>query len=48
VKQTQEWKAFSRLNLQTSVNISLEAMQRLVADEIRSDLKFLESSGLRN
>jgi putative tricarboxylic transport membrane protein len=48
VKQTQEWNEFSRLNLQSSINISLEDMQKLVADEIRSDRKFLESSGLRN
>jgi putative tricarboxylic transport membrane protein len=45
VKQSQEWKEFSRLNLQTSVEISREDMQRLVADEIQSDRKFLESSG---
>ena len=48
VKQTQEWKEFSRQNLQSSVNITLEDMQRLVADEIRSDRKFLESNGFRN
>jgi putative tricarboxylic transport membrane protein len=45
VKQTQEWKEFSRLNVQSSVDVSLDDMQRLVADEIESDRKFLESSG---
>jgi putative tricarboxylic transport membrane protein len=45
VKQTQEWKEFSRLNVQSSVDVSLDEMQRLVADEIESDRKFLESSG---
>ncbi|SRR5579871_197236 len=46
VKQTEEWKEFSRVNVQSSVDISLDAMQVLVADEIQSDRKFLESSGL--
>ena len=45
VKQTQEWKEFSRLNVQSSVDVSLDEMQRLVADEIESDRKCLESSG---
>ena len=45
VKQTQEWKDFSRLNLQSSPNYSLEEMQKLVADEISSDRAVLESSG---
>jgi len=45
VKRTQEWHEFSRLNVQSSVDISLDDMRRLVADEIQSDRKFLESSG---
>jgi len=45
VKQTQEWHEFSRLNVQSSVDISLDDMRRLVGDEIQSDRKFLESSG---
>jgi tripartite-type tricarboxylate transporter receptor subunit TctC len=45
VKQTQEWKDFSRLNLQSSPNYSLEEMQKLVAGEISSDRAFLESGG---
>jgi putative tricarboxylic transport membrane protein len=45
VKQTREWKDFSRLNLQSSPNISLEDMRKLVAGEISSDRAFLESGG---
>jgi hypothetical protein len=45
MKQTQEWKEFSRINLQSSMEITLEDMQRLVASEIKSDREFLESSG---
>ena len=45
VKQTREWKEFSRVNLQSSPNISLEDMQKLVAGEISSDRAFLESGG---
>src|SRR5260370_6466826 len=46
MKQTQEWKDFSRLNLQSSMEISLDDMQKLVADEINTDRVFLKSSGL--
>ena len=46
MKQTQEWKDFSRLNLQSSMEISLADMQTLVADEIATDRAFLQSSGL--
>lgn len=46
MKQTQEWKDFSRLNLQSSMEISLGDMQKLVADEINTDRAFLKSSGL--
>jgi hypothetical protein len=45
VKQTREWKDFSRLNLQSSPNVSLEDMRKLVAGEISSDRAFLESGG---
>jgi putative tricarboxylic transport membrane protein len=45
VKQTREWKEFSRVNLQSSLNISLEDMRKLVAGEISSDRAFLESGG---
>jgi tripartite-type tricarboxylate transporter receptor subunit TctC len=46
MKQTQEWKDFSRLNLQSAMDISLDDMQTLVANEISSDRAFLRSSGL--
>jgi len=46
MKQTEEWKAFSRLNLQSSMEISLDDMQKLVANEISSDRAFLKNSGL--
>jgi tripartite-type tricarboxylate transporter receptor subunit TctC len=45
MKQTQEWKDFSRINMQSSMEISLDGMQKLVANEIASDRAFLESSG---
>jgi tripartite-type tricarboxylate transporter receptor subunit TctC len=45
MKQTREWKDFSRLNLQSSIEISLPDMQNMVAKEIASDRAFLESSG---
>jgi putative tricarboxylic transport membrane protein len=45
VTQTAEWKEFSRINLQSSVDISLPAMQKLVLDEVSSDRAFLESNG---
>jgi putative tricarboxylic transport membrane protein len=46
MKQTQEWKDFSRLNLQSAMDVSLDDMQTLVANEISSDRAFLRSSGL--
>jgi putative tricarboxylic transport membrane protein len=46
VKRTQEWKDFSRLTLQSPVNVSLADMQKLVLDEINSDRAFLKSTGL--
>ena len=45
MKQTREWKDFSRINLQSSMEISLDNMQKLVANEISSDRAFLQSSG---
>jgi putative tricarboxylic transport membrane protein len=48
VKQTQEWKDVSRTNLQSPVSISLDAMQRRVADEVSTYRDFLKSSGLLN
>jgi tripartite-type tricarboxylate transporter receptor subunit TctC len=46
IKQTQEWKEFSKTNLQSDFNISLEDMQKLVAKEVASDRAFLQYSGL--
>jgi tripartite-type tricarboxylate transporter receptor subunit TctC len=46
MKQTQEWKDFSRINLQSAMEVSLDDMQALVANEISSDRAFLRSSGL--
>jgi putative tricarboxylic transport membrane protein len=46
VTQTAEWKEFSRINLQSSVDISLAGMQKRVLDEISSDRAFLENNGL--
>ena len=48
VKQTQEWKDFSRLTLQSPVDVSLANMQKLVVDEINSDRTFLKSNVLLN
>ena len=48
VKQTQEWKDVARTNLQSPVSISLDEMQRRVADEVSTYRDFLKSSGLLN
>lgn len=40
-----KWKDFSRINLQSSIEISLADVQNLVAKEIASDRAFLECSG---
>src|SRR5262249_52485549 len=42
IKQTPEWKEFSKTNLQSDVDISLDDMQAMVAREIASDRAFLE------
>ena len=46
MKQTKEWQDFSRLNMQSSVNISLDDMQKKVRDEVAADRDFLMSTGL--
>jgi putative tricarboxylic transport membrane protein len=46
IKQSSEWKAFSKLNLQSQVDISLDAMQQKMRREVTADHAFLESSGL--
>jgi putative tricarboxylic transport membrane protein len=48
MKQTKEWQDFSRLNMQSSMNISLEHMQKMVRDEVEADRAFLEATGVRN
>jgi putative tricarboxylic transport membrane protein len=48
VKQTQEWRDVARTNLQSPVSISLDEMQRRVADEVSTYRDFLKSSGLLN
>jgi putative tricarboxylic transport membrane protein len=47
MKQTKEWQDFSLLNMQSSVQISLDDMQKQVRDEIASDRAFLEATGIR-
>ena len=48
IKQTKEWQDYSRLTLQSPVDISLDDMQKQVRDEIVADRAFLEASGLRS
>ncbi len=47
MKKSKEWQDFSRLNMQSSVNISLADMQKQVREEVASDREFLKSTGLR-
>ena len=47
MKQTKEWQDFSRLNMQSSVSISLDDMQKKVRDEVAADRAFLQSTGIR-
>jgi putative tricarboxylic transport membrane protein len=47
MKKTEEWKQFSRLNMQSAVNVSLAQMQDQVRQEIRDDAEFLKATGLR-
>jgi len=47
MKKSKEWQDFSRLNMQSSVTISLADMQKQVREEVASDREFLESTGLR-
>jgi putative tricarboxylic transport membrane protein len=46
IKRTREWKEFSKTNLQSDFDISLDGMQTLVAKEIKADRAFLEHNGL--
>ena len=47
MKKTDEWQKFSRLNMQSSVDVSLEDMQKQVRQEVRDDGEFLKATGLR-
>jgi putative tricarboxylic transport membrane protein len=47
MKTTKQWQDFSTLNMQSSMNISLDAMQAKVRAEIASNREFLTSAGLR-
>jgi hypothetical protein len=47
MKKSKEWQDFSRLNMQSSVTISLADMQKQVREEVAADREFLESTGLR-
>ena len=47
MKKTDDWKNFSKLNMQSSVDISLPDMQKQVREEVRSDREFLEATGAR-
>lgn len=47
IKKTDEWDRFSRLNMQSSMNVTLPEMQKKVRDEIAVYREFLVSSGLK-
>jgi putative tricarboxylic transport membrane protein len=47
MKKTDEWQKFSRLNMQSSVDVSLEGMHKQVRQEVRDDGEFLKATGLR-
>jgi putative tricarboxylic transport membrane protein len=47
MKTTKQWKDFSTLNMQSSMDISLDQMQAKVRAEIASNRKFLAAAGLR-
>jgi len=47
LKQSEEWKKFSELNMQSSVDISIDEMQKQVRAEVASDREFLEATGAR-
>ena len=45
ITRVAEWKEFSRLNLQQSVDISIAGMKKLVTEEVTADRSFLEHNG---
>ncbi len=48
MKQSKDWQDYSRLTLQSSVDSSLDEMQKQVRNDIVADRAFLASTGLRN
>jgi tripartite-type tricarboxylate transporter receptor subunit TctC len=47
MKTTKQWQDFSKLNMQSSMDISLDAMQARVRADIASNRQFLTAAGLR-
>jgi putative tricarboxylic transport membrane protein len=47
MKKSEDWQKFSRLNMQSAVNVSLAQMQDQVRQEVRGDAEFLKATGLR-
>jgi putative tricarboxylic transport membrane protein len=47
MKTTKQWQDFSKLNMQSSMEISLDAMQARVRADIASNRQFLTAAGLR-
>jgi putative tricarboxylic transport membrane protein len=47
VKQSEQWKKFSQLNMQSSIDTSLDDMQKQVRAEVASDREFLEAIDAR-
>jgi putative tricarboxylic transport membrane protein len=47
MRETDGWKQFSRLNMQSDVDISLAEMQTQVRQEVKDDGEFLADTGLR-
>lgn len=47
MKTTKQWQDFSTLNMQSSLTISLDAMQARVRAEVASNREFLIAAGLR-
>ena len=48
MKQTKDWQDFSRLNMQSSVDVTLAGMQQQVRDEVGAYRAFLQHVGIGN
>jgi tripartite-type tricarboxylate transporter receptor subunit TctC len=46
MKKSEEWQNFSRLNMQSSVDVSPDGMQKQVRQEVHEDSEFLRAIGL--